>query len=724
MSSRFLRAMKKRQQEFDEQQQQELSDMFKKKVIKLNESIDAINDSPEVNDDDYRLFMNKFESDVKRFDNSNNKKERPKNVLTDSPQTMSRKKIKKMFTLRREKNVNTEEIKKTCKRQLELRRLYQSGELTSKIFPLSIDKKDKSKKTNLKCITVVETDSEEQLNTDEALRYLKNDGEIDNDLENFLTWDEEPIEEIQNVEEIDLNEKSIPKLNLKNKSEISQPITNSTSELSLNKTPFLSQSNNTSVPKKLKRKQSNFHSSKKNSFLPQELQLFNNSKVQFNSTLSFTEMADCPCSSSSKNNKNKKSNLLESSNFNSKCNKKKEEEKFLFEDKISSDFFFQENLSFQNNLVSLNNLINASTSQPTNSSTNYAIKKQKRSDYEAAHAPKAQKSCLKRSGYRCSNNLKNQGMAFEQKKVGYTMEPTALNYYEIEEGNTLMPYNDVKNIRIPLTTKYTKKIQKSCKNLKSLNLKTAKLNLKDEIEKFLINVRLRKKELNQNFYVPYSRWLIADSVLKSINEKIFKNLIMTRLDMQIKPNWLLKFGLDEVDFDFEVSYIFVAFGLDFSLYTNSGIKETVNLLKDLHDWIKKNLAKKLIKYKKTISSNGKYEKVDIEYNFQIPIIVALTMPEVGENASFRINYNNKLKKFINKFNETEIQNEQKDIKLNFIKILDWSALISSNKKESSRTRQIKPKSTISKENSIKHNDEFLIKTLVTEMCNSYGVILY
>lgn len=39
MSSRFLRAMKKRQQEFDEQQQQELSDMFKKKVIKLNESI-------------------------------------------------------------------------------------------------------------------------------------------------------------------------------------------------------------------------------------------------------------------------------------------------------------------------------------------------------------------------------------------------------------------------------------------------------------------------------------------------------------------------------------------------------------------------------------------------------------------------------------------------------------------------------------------------------------
>lgn len=88
--------------------------------------------------------MNKFESDVKRFDNSNNKKERPKNVLTDSPQTMSRKKIKKMFTLRREKNVNTEEIKKTCKRQLELRRLYQSGELTSKIFPLSIDKKDKS----------------------------------------------------------------------------------------------------------------------------------------------------------------------------------------------------------------------------------------------------------------------------------------------------------------------------------------------------------------------------------------------------------------------------------------------------------------------------------------------------------------------------------------------------------------------------------------------------
>lgn len=49
----------------------------------------------------------------------------------------------------------------------------------------------------------------------------------------------------------------------------------------------------------------------------------------------------------------------------------------------------------------------------------------------------AQKSCLKRSGYRCSNNLKNQGMAFEQKKVGYTMEPTALNYYEIEEGNTV-----------------------------------------------------------------------------------------------------------------------------------------------------------------------------------------------------------------------------------------------------------------------------------------------
>lgn len=78
-----------------------------------------------------------------------------------------------------------------------------------------------------------------------------------------------------------------------------------------------------------------------------------------------------------------------------------------------------------------------------------------------------------------------------------------------------------------------------------------------------------------------------------------------------------------------MSYIFVAFGLDFSLYTNSGIKETVNLLKDLHDWIKKNLAKKLIKYKKTISSNGKYEKVDIEYNFQIPIIVALTMPEVN-----------------------------------------------------------------------------------------------
>lgn len=68
-------------------------------------------------------------------------------MWADNEALLRRKKIKEAIMLRRLQDVNIEEIEKARKRQLELRRLYQGGEVTSKfaILPQEDKKKEVSK---------------------------------------------------------------------------------------------------------------------------------------------------------------------------------------------------------------------------------------------------------------------------------------------------------------------------------------------------------------------------------------------------------------------------------------------------------------------------------------------------------------------------------------------------------------------------------------------------
>lgn len=253
-------------------------------------------------------------------------------------------------------------------------------------------------------------------------------------------------------------------------------------------------------------------------------------------------------------------------------------------------------------------------------------------------------------------------------QVEFCLARTAIHNFLIEEGNVFRRYNygEEGKVHVPESTTFLVFILEIClfklfiqrralghiTNKGSQRHRQLTAQLQDDIKNLVSEVLLRAKQVSDqnsvgdieiapaNRLCRISRLFVTDSMLAGVNDEVFRNMSVFRLDSNKNMacvflffliNFILSLFVERLDnlrqfvlqhlSAFEFSYIFILYGFD--LIHNDG-HPSMDSAKSLKRWFERNL----------VGHELQKTKEDCVYKYTIPQFVIVTLPEVSFNYKF------------------------------------------------------------------------------------------
>uniref|UniRef100_A0A1I8B7L1 Helitron_like_N domain-containing protein n=1 Tax=Meloidogyne hapla TaxID=6305 RepID=A0A1I8B7L1_MELHA len=234
------------------------------------------------------------------------------------------------------------------------------------------------------------------------------------------------------------------------------------------------------------------------------------------------------------------------------------------------------------------------------------------------------------------------------------MSRTDVYNFVIDEGKVIKRDNYVEECKVHVSgsTSFLKRPLGHLLRLTPPRHCKLTLKLQNDIKTLISYVMLRAKQVKQNgrgdnkFWITYiapadrlyriSRLFVTDSMLAGLNDEVFRNMFVFRLDFHKNMDIFIT-QLDALRdvilnclFVFEFDYIFILYGYDL---INQDEKPSLDSTRKLKSWFEENL----------IGCNFQKPKDDCVYQYSIPQFVVITLPEIGNKAEQIKEYNNDLR---------------------------------------------------------------------------------
>uniref|UniRef100_A0A915LFA4 Uncharacterized protein n=1 Tax=Meloidogyne javanica TaxID=6303 RepID=A0A915LFA4_MELJA len=284
-----------------------------------------------------------------------------------------------------------------------------------------------------------------------------------------------------------------------------------------------------------------------------------------------------------------------------------------------------------------------------------------------------------KTGY--SSKIKKYRRADYLKEQKETSLQVTIHNFVIEEGNVFKRYDYVNEckVHVPGSTNFLNRPLGQIPAVDPSNIGYRKLTrqLKAEIKALVSDVLLRGRNVvEQNLADKFvassdrlcriSRLFVTDSMLSGVNDAVFRNMYIFRLDFHKHMDLFIsqldvlhQYILNQLC-AFEFSYVFVLYGYD--LVNQEGTPSLDSTIK-LKNWFEENLN----------GCNLQKSKEDCVYQYSIPQFVIVTIPELGSHAEQIRAYNNELR--------VHVQNKQQESpngKFGDFILLDWAQMMIEN----------------------------------------------